>query len=227
MYRQFARLSPLLALLGLAGTTMGQNVIVNGDFETGDFTGWTVMNTANGVGAPGTVELVDIDGPGPLTDSLAAKFYVGQAVFMSGAQEGVELSQTVNLQSGTDYTFDMDWAALRVSSTNNAEGGVFTVLIDGVQMAQGAAGSTSSAFPKYGHINFIHTAAATGPATVTIRITRPFTSPGDLSQHVDNVTFTGTGGPVPCYANCDGSTTEPILNVADFTCFLSKFAAGC
>jgi hypothetical protein len=29
------------------------------------------------------------------------------------------------------------------------------------------------------------------------------------------------------YANCDGSTTEPILNVADFTCFLSKFAAGC
>jgi probable HAF family extracellular repeat protein len=29
------------------------------------------------------------------------------------------------------------------------------------------------------------------------------------------------------YANCDGSTTEPILNVADFTCFLTKFAAGC
>jgi probable HAF family extracellular repeat protein len=29
------------------------------------------------------------------------------------------------------------------------------------------------------------------------------------------------------YANCDGSTTEPILNIADFTCFLSQFAAGC
>jgi hypothetical protein len=29
------------------------------------------------------------------------------------------------------------------------------------------------------------------------------------------------------YANCDGSTTPPVLNVADFTCFLSKFAAGC
>ena len=29
------------------------------------------------------------------------------------------------------------------------------------------------------------------------------------------------------YANCDGSTTEPILNVADFTCFLQQFAAGC
>jgi hypothetical protein len=29
------------------------------------------------------------------------------------------------------------------------------------------------------------------------------------------------------YANCDGSTTEPILNVGDFTCFLQKYAAGC
>jgi trimeric autotransporter adhesin len=29
------------------------------------------------------------------------------------------------------------------------------------------------------------------------------------------------------YANCDLSTTAPTLNVADFTCFLTKFAAGC
>jgi hypothetical protein len=29
------------------------------------------------------------------------------------------------------------------------------------------------------------------------------------------------------YANCDGSTTAPMLNVADFTCFLTKFAVGC
>ncbi len=29
------------------------------------------------------------------------------------------------------------------------------------------------------------------------------------------------------YANCDGSTTAPILNVLDFTCFLNNFAAGC
>jgi hypothetical protein len=29
-----------------------------------------------------------------------------------------------------------------------------------------------------------------------------------------------------CYANCDNSTTPPVLNVNDFTCFLNKFAAG-
>jgi glucose/arabinose dehydrogenase len=40
----------------------------------------------------------------------------------------------------------------------------------------------------------------------------------------------GTGGRVfrivSCYANCDGSTAQPVLNIADFTCFLQKFAAG-
>jgi hypothetical protein len=29
------------------------------------------------------------------------------------------------------------------------------------------------------------------------------------------------------YANCDESTTAPVLNVQDFACFLNKFAAGC
>jgi hypothetical protein len=29
------------------------------------------------------------------------------------------------------------------------------------------------------------------------------------------------------YANCDGSVAPPVLNVADFTCFLQKYAAGC
>jgi outer membrane protein assembly factor BamB len=45
--------------------------------------------------------------------------------------------------------------------------------------------------------------------------------------------LTGTGTDVrafrtaaPCYANCDGSTTQPVLNVADFTCFLQRYASG-
>jgi hypothetical protein len=29
------------------------------------------------------------------------------------------------------------------------------------------------------------------------------------------------------YANCDGSTVEPILNVDDFTCFINLYALGC
>jgi hypothetical protein len=30
----------------------------------------------------------------------------------------------------------------------------------------------------------------------------------------------------PCYANCDNSTAAPVLNVADFTCFLQKYSSG-
>ncbi|MFN0131105.1 MAG: GC-type dockerin domain-anchored protein [Phycisphaerales bacterium] len=40
---------------------------------------------------------------------------------------------------------------------------------------------------------------------------------------VSIVSFTGTGA---CYANCDGGTTVPFLNVNDFICFLNRFAAG-
>jgi hypothetical protein len=34
------------------------------------------------------------------------------------------------------------------------------------------------------------------------------------------------GGPAPCYANCDNSTTAPILNVEDFSCFINEFASA-
>jgi hypothetical protein len=32
--------------------------------------------------------------------------------------------------------------------------------------------------------------------------------------------------PSSCYANCDSSTVDPVLNVLDFNCFLNNFAAG-
>ena len=33
-------------------------------------------------------------------------------------------------------------------------------------------------------------------------------------------------GTDPCYANCDTSTTAPVLDAHDFSCFLNKFASG-
>jgi hypothetical protein len=38
--------------------------------------------------------------------------------------------------------------------------------------------------------------------------------------------WAGFGGAASCYANCDGSTTPPILNVEDFSCFINQFAAA-
>jgi hypothetical protein len=44
--------------------------------------------------------------------------------------------------------------------------------------------------------------------------------------HMNNVRVHATvvGCEDTCYANCDGSTTAPVLNVEDFSCFINKFA---
>jgi hypothetical protein len=40
------------------------------------------------------------------------------------------------------------------------------------------------------------------------------------------VQFTFEPPATACYANCDGSTSEPVLNVLDFNCFLNQFSGG-
>jgi hypothetical protein len=43
----------------------------------------------------------------------------------------------------------------------------------------------------------------------------------------DLVCFQGRFASGDAYANCDGSTAPPVLNVNDYVCFLERFAAGC
>ncbi|MFN0134033.1 MAG: DNRLRE domain-containing protein [Phycisphaerales bacterium] len=43
----------------------------------------------------------------------------------------------------------------------------------------------------------------------------------------DFVCFLNRFGAGASYANCDGSTTTPVLNINDFVCFLNAFGAGC
>ncbi len=66
------------------------------------------------------------------------------------------------------------------------------------------------------------TTSAVGPfnGTVTINSNSP-------DQPARMVTVTGNVvGDTGCYPNCDGSTTQPVLNVLDFACFLNRYAAG-
>jgi hypothetical protein len=64
-----------------------------------------------------------------------------------------------------------------------------------------------------------------------------FRNPISNANYANSTPATGSGfailsatlsypGGSTCYANCDTSTTPPVLNVADFTCFLQKFAAA-
>ncbi len=46
------------------------------------------------------------------------------------------------------------------------------------------------------------------------------------SFDIRGMAMVGSAPPPTCYANCDHSTTPPVLNVLDFSCFLNAFAAG-
>jgi hypothetical protein len=68
--------------------------------------------------------------------------------------------------------------------------------------------------------SFCQVNTTTGLCTV-ITNTQPWTGVGPEMEMA--IRGEGGGG---CYANCDGSTTVPFLNVNDFVCFQQSFAAG-
>src|SRR5207244_2775297 len=72
------------------------------------------------------------------------------------------------------------------------------------------------------------TPVAAGPFTLACSLGDPLAAPtGSAGPYTLGSGFLSAavgGGAAACYANCDGSTTPPILNVLDFSCFLNKFA---
>ncbi|MFN0131072.1 MAG: choice-of-anchor B family protein [Phycisphaerales bacterium] len=63
-------------------------------------------------------------------------------------------------------------------------------------------------------------------ATVRVRFTVADADTSTTEAGIDGVTVWAPVCAVPCFANCDGSSSPPVLNVNDFTCFLNQFAAG-
>ncbi|MBL8179066.1 MAG: PEP-CTERM sorting domain-containing protein [Bryobacterales bacterium] len=114
----------LALLLSLSASAMAG--FVNGDFSTGDLTGWSQYLTANGVNTLGGVTSFDTTGSGA---SLAARLRVGQSVFSAGNPAGAGIRQSLNLLPGT-YTITGDIASLGGTADNFA-GGLFQLLVNG------------------------------------------------------------------------------------------------
>src|SRR6476659_9855554 len=84
----------------VAAVTSAKADFINGNFQTGNLTGWTTYTTTNGtIGTPSVVTF-DTTGGGP---SLAARLQVGQVTFQSGVHAGGGLLQNLNLGAGA-YT---------------------------------------------------------------------------------------------------------------------------
>ncbi|MBL9031922.1 MAG: hypothetical protein JNM80_09470 [Phycisphaerae bacterium] len=91
--------------------------------------------------------------------------------------------------------------------------------IDGLAVHNGLAYYVTDG-PNTTQASFYVYDIATGTQIGTLP--SPFTGSGTFCA----AAFIAPAGPPACYANCDGSTITPILNVNDFICFNNLFAAN-
>jgi len=214
MQHQIRRISALSALLFPAAAFAQPIPVANADFElpallangftNGDVPGWTnVGGTASfGVFYP-TVAGWQYTAPS------------GNQVFYTN---GTTVQQTLatTLQAGQTYTLRVDVVHRPIYGGNP----YFIQLLAG---ATPIATDNNTLSPPVGAFLtsvLVYSSPAGDPRAgqpLAIRLG------GDLQANFDNVRL--NAGAV-CYANCDNSTITPVLNVSDFICFQTKYAAG-
>jgi len=181
-------------LIGPATRAQSTPLLQNGDFETGDLSGWTVFVTSNGdLGSGwGLPDVVSFDVAGTGTPSDAAEFQAGEASYNSGTghtSQGGGIYQTFNCSAG-QYIISADVAALNIDYYANADAGLFTLLVD----------ETPTASIELGGINTGQTLRGTlettvplsqGSHQITIEITRPWLTGGGYGatplEYLDNI----------------------------------------
>jgi hypothetical protein len=178
----------LVTLLGIFAVQAGaSNLLVNGSFESGDFTGWSVGSTSNGTWGQGYPVVTGW----PLGGGNAAKGEVGEVNF-DGTYQGGILSQTFNSGGGA-ATLSFDWAAMGDGSNMNADGGLFELILDGTILAQHDVGSIGPNDLFNGTLSANANLSA-GTHTFEIDVLRPYISnPGATPfQYVTNADVEGT-----------------------------------
>jgi len=183
--------------------------LVNGDFETGDLTGWeTALTTVStfGVGFP-RVQPFDVDHDGIATSS--AQFSVGKSLVIDTpfqSKFGGWISQMIDVPGG-DYRFSADVAAF--ATVGNDEAGLFELIFDGSVYYEGATvasvdlRSIAANVAEWAHLSADLLGVTPGIHSVSVRITRRFylSAWSSLTESVDNVSFVpipepGTAGSI-------------------------------
>ena len=173
-------LTRLIAGVAYAGIAAGSAlvptanaaIVTNGDFATGDFTGWTLFTTPNGsLGPSGSglpaVTSFNVTGSGAQN---AATFNVGEVV-SNATQQGGGLTQTVTLPGGP-ISFSAN-IAVTAPLSFNFEGGVFNVLLDGITEDTVDIGPIGLGAVIRDTLSFT-TTESTGAHALEILVTRPF-----------------------------------------------------
>ena len=162
-------------------------MVANGDFETGDLTGWTTFTTTDGTVGAAAVASFDTTGNGA---SNAARFNVGRtAAPTPGPYAGGGISQTVATGGSVDVSADI--AAANSSFIGNAACGLFELLVDGAVVASHDFGPCAGSTVVRSTLSATGLSLSAGPHEIRIRITRPYLGGrGTPSEYVDNVILT-------------------------------------
>ncbi len=167
-----------LSVSGIANAAIIE-VINNGDFESG-LTGWAIDN-------PGTNDLgtlsSDIDGPGSLPSSNV--FYTNTGGLYGS--HPVNISQSISLTLGTEYTFFSNLAAYSIQG--NASGGEITATLGGDHLEFFDFGHITAEIWEYGTLNHTFTASSSGIFNLNVNIYRPHGSSTPY-QYLDNISLT-------------------------------------
>jgi hypothetical protein len=178
----------MIALLLFAAPAHATNLIQNGSFQTNDFTDWTIGTTSNGTWGAGFPVVTGW----PLGGMNAAQGEVGDVTF-DGTQQGGTLTQTF-VSAGGAGTESLLWAATDPFG-NNADGGEFTMILNGVQIAQFDTGTINQGQTLNGTLS-ASVPLLVGTNTLEIVISRRFiTIPN--STPLDYVTGVDVEGAVP------------------------------
>lgn len=179
----------LAACLWLFASTAGANLISNGDFETGDLSGWTTFTFDSGshIGTIGTPAVVSFDTDGDLSSSNAARFRVGQdaAGPVGGGTPRVGGGIFQSFVSGAGIlNLMVDVAAS--SSGNNADGGLFELLLNGLVVSTFDTSSIDAATTERGALTASQSVTA-GVQEIRIRMSRGYgTGSSSPLQYVDD-----------------------------------------
>ncbi|MEX2217341.1 MAG: S8 family serine peptidase [Phycisphaerales bacterium] len=155
----------------------------------------------------------------PLVNQIGTTTFVGEFVTFTSDPELVAAGALGNI---LDVSAANPTASLRFNFDVESVTCIYGGNIGGITIeARNAANAVVDTFTQAD----TNTAPA-GPVTLAapgIRSIQWIDTTGGAFAGIDNIRIRATSG---CYANCDNSTTPPILNVADFGCFLTKYAAG-
>jgi len=182
---------------------ISEAALVNGDFETGDFTGWTTFRTTDYYSGPygspvdGAINeaVVTFDTNGNGTATQSASFGVGRGqAFSDPATQGGGIYQVFTSGAGV-LNLAADIAA-RTILWANGEGGVFMAYLDGVLIASYSFGEIEAGATERSTLSGSTTVAA-GSHELRFLITRDYTVPyqpnGELEliQYIDNIVLSG------------------------------------